>query len=152
MRHSTALLLTASLTLGWTLTTHAQNYDLSWHKIAGGGGTSTGGSYTVSGTIGQPDAGTLSGGPYTLTGGFWGVIAAVQTVGAPHLSIWTTNSSAVLSWSASYSGFSLQQNSNLGTANWVKVNASTYPITTSNGLNYVTVPVSGNQFFRLSNQ
>src|SRR5579883_103369 len=103
MRRSIALLLSAAgLLLGLAMDTRAQTYDLSWYKIAGGGGTSTGGSYTVSGTIGQPDAGTLSGGPYTLTGGFWGVIAAVQTVGAPFLSIQTTNGhNAVLSWSAS---------------------------------------------------
>ena len=48
-------------------------YDLSWYTIDGGGATSsTGGSYSLGGTIGQPDAGVLSGGTYTLNGGFWG--------------------------------------------------------------------------------
>jgi hypothetical protein len=38
----------------------------------GGGGTSSGGAYTLSGTIGQADASSpMSGGAYTLTGGFW---------------------------------------------------------------------------------
>ncbi|MBC7262449.1 MAG: hypothetical protein H5T63_10605 [Chloroflexi bacterium] len=47
-------------------------YDLSWSTIDGGGYTfSTGGGYTLGGTIGQADAGTLSGGGYTLNGGFW---------------------------------------------------------------------------------
>ncbi len=47
-------------------------YDLSWYTIDGGGATfSTGGSYSLGGTIGQPDAGALSGGSYQLTGGFW---------------------------------------------------------------------------------
>jgi len=46
-------------------------YDLSWHTIDGGGGTSTGGGFALSGTIGQPDAGTMSGGSFTLQGGFW---------------------------------------------------------------------------------
>ena len=40
---------------------HAQTYSIDWYKIAGGGGTSTGGTYAVSGTIGQPEA----GGPLT---------------------------------------------------------------------------------------
>ena len=31
----------------------------------------TGGVYTVSGTIGQPDAGEMSGGLYAVSGGFW---------------------------------------------------------------------------------
>ena len=68
--------------------TLAQQYTIDWYKIAGGGGTSTGGTYQVSGTIGQPDAsGTTSGGNYTLTGGFWSLIAVVQTAGAPTLTI-----------------------------------------------------------------
>jgi hypothetical protein len=48
-------------------------YDLTWNVIAGGGGTSTGGAYSLSGTIGQSDASPvpLSGGSYTLNGGFW---------------------------------------------------------------------------------
>ena len=47
-------------------------YDLSWYTLDGGGGSSSGGGYSLSGTIGQPDAGTVSGGGYTLLGGFWG--------------------------------------------------------------------------------
>jgi hypothetical protein len=47
-------------------------YDLSWFTIDSGGATfSTGGSYSLGGTIGQSDAGVLSGGTYTLAGGFW---------------------------------------------------------------------------------
>jgi hypothetical protein len=47
-------------------------YDLSWNTVDGGGGTSTGGTFTLSGTIGQPDAsGPLTGGTFSLSGGFW---------------------------------------------------------------------------------
>ncbi len=50
----------------------AQPYDISWWTVAGGGGTSTGGIYSLSGTIGQSDAGpAMSGGIYTVTGGYW---------------------------------------------------------------------------------
>ena len=46
---------------------HAQtNFAVSWWTVDGGGGTSTGGVYSVSGTVGQPDAGMMSGGTYTL--------------------------------------------------------------------------------------
>ena len=62
----------------------AQSYNIDWYKIAGGGGTSTGGVYTVTGTIGQPDAsGAMTGGNYSLTGGFW-AIYAVQ-IGRAHV-------------------------------------------------------------------
>jgi hypothetical protein len=51
----------------------AQSHEITWWKISGGGGTSAAGTYTISGTIGQPDAGILTGGTYTLVGGFWGM-------------------------------------------------------------------------------
>jgi hypothetical protein len=60
-----------------------------WYKIAGGGGTSTGGVYVVSGTIGQPDpSGAMTGGNYSLTGGFWALISVMQTPGTPTLCIY----------------------------------------------------------------
>ncbi len=49
------------------------SYEVSWYTIDGGGVmNASGGAYSLSGTIGQPDAGALSGGSYTLAGGFWG--------------------------------------------------------------------------------
>jgi len=59
----------------------ADSYTLSWWTVDSGGGTSSGNGYTLSGTLGQPDAGTLaSGGGYTLASGFWhgGVAAALE--------------------------------------------------------------------------
>ena len=45
---------------------------IDWFSIDGGGGTSTGGDFILSGSIGQPDAGTsLRSESYTLEGGFW---------------------------------------------------------------------------------
>src|SRR5215212_6527701 len=55
-------------------------YDLSWSTVDGGGGTSSsGGIYSLGGTIGQPDAGETSGGVYGLTGGFWAATAGTPT-------------------------------------------------------------------------
>jgi hypothetical protein len=51
----------------------ANGFTIPWWSVDGGGGTSQGGEYAVSGSIGQPDAGPLMrGGAYTLVGGFWG--------------------------------------------------------------------------------
>lgn len=45
---------------------------LPWFTVDGGGITSaSGGGYSLSGSIGQPDAGLLSGGSYRLGGGMW---------------------------------------------------------------------------------
>jgi hypothetical protein len=66
------VLLSASL----VALAHAQTgggYDLTWSSVDGGGYTfSTGGGYSLGGTVGQPDAGVMTGGGYTLGGGFWG--------------------------------------------------------------------------------
>ncbi|MBL7153698.1 MAG: hypothetical protein ISS79_08265 [Phycisphaerae bacterium] len=45
-------------------------YEIRWNTI-GGGGRCSGGPYTLSGTIGQPDAAYSAGGGYELLGGFW---------------------------------------------------------------------------------
>jgi hypothetical protein len=126
----------------------AQQYSIDWYTIDGGGGTSTGGVYAVSGTIGQPDAGAMSGGNYTLEGGFWGIIAVVQMPGAPLLTIIATGpGTVVVSWPYPSTGFSLQQNFAVETANWTDVGASPEHV----GDNW-QVPVSppvGNKFYRL---
>ncbi len=47
-------------------------YTIDWYTIDGGGVQNlTGGTSTLSGTIGQFDAGTQNGGRYNLSGGFW---------------------------------------------------------------------------------
>ena len=126
----------------------AQQYSIDWYKIAGGGGTSTGGTYQVSGTIGQPDAGgPMTGGNYSLTGGFWSLISVAQTPGAPTLYISHSGNSVTIYWQA-ISGWSLQQNSSLTSpANWTASGG----LTTANGTNYLNlVSPAGNLFFRLS--
>ncbi|MBN2149294.1 MAG: hypothetical protein JW726_18040 [Anaerolineales bacterium] len=67
------VVLLCALALGGVV--HAQTgggYDLSWFTIDSGGETfSTGGGYSLGGTIGQADAGAMHGGGYVLAGGFW---------------------------------------------------------------------------------
>src|SRR2546426_401573 len=101
-------------------------YSIDWFTIDGGGGTSTGTVYAVSGTIGQPDAGPMmSGGSFALTGGFWSLLSLVQTPGAPLLSITlTSTNTALVSWPSPSTGFTLQQNGNtVASANWSNVTA-----------------------------
>ena len=50
----------------------AQQFEISRYTIDSGGiMRSQGGSFELSGTIGQPDADMLAGGGFQLTGGFW---------------------------------------------------------------------------------
>jgi hypothetical protein len=117
--------------------------------VDGGGGTSTGGVFTVSGTIGQPDAGTMSGGNYTLQGGFWGVVAAVQTPGASLLSIFrTTTNTVAVSWPSPSTGWTLQQNTNsVSSVSWSNVTSGIVDDGATKTL--VVNPPTGNRFYRL---
>ena len=58
-------------------------YEFNWHSVDGGGGVSTGSTFTVHGTVGQPDAGVLGSGEYTLASGFWGGMAVEYRVYLP---------------------------------------------------------------------
>lgn len=119
-------------------------YAINWSTIDGGGGTSTGGVYSVSGTIGQPDAGgAMTNGQYSVTGGFWALPTAIQVVGAPTLSIApATPGNATISWSPNTPGYILQQTAVLSPSNWTN--------SPSGSLNPVTVSATNAaNFYRL---
>ena len=127
----------------------AQSYSIDWYKIAGGGGTSSGGNYSLSGTIGQPDASApMTGGNYSLTGGFWSLISVVQTIGAPTLYISHAGKMVTVYWQ-NVSGWNLQQNNNLSSSGGWSPNSSASTVSGTNYLNIASP--TGNLFFRLQN-
>lgn len=129
---------------GAAITTPAQTFTIDWFTVDGGGGTSTGSVYSVSGTIGQPDAGgPMSGGQYSLIGGFWALPIAVPTTGAPTLTIVSAApGQATISWSPNTPGFVLQETLNLSPSIWVNA--------PSGATNPVTVPATlPTKFYRL---
>lgn len=76
MRTLIALLSVVVLSVaiaGVALAQTGNGYDLTWWTVDGGGGTlASSGTYTLTGTAGQPDAGAaLTSNDYTLVGGFW---------------------------------------------------------------------------------
>ena len=46
-------------------------FSIEWLTIANGGSTTSGGTFSLSATIGQPDAGGTSGGTFDIGSGFW---------------------------------------------------------------------------------
>ena len=131
-------------------TAFAQTYSIDWFTIDGGGGTSGGGVYSVSGTIGQPDAGgPMTGGNFSLTGGFWSLRSVVQTPGAPLLSIsFTTTNTAAIFWLSPSTDFVLQQNSNgISSVNWS--NVVTTPADDGTTRTVIVNLPTGNRFYRL---
>jgi hypothetical protein len=96
-----ALILFATLSLTW-----AQPYSMNWSKIAGGGGLSKGGEFSLRGTIGQHDAGEpMSGGEFTLAGGFWGTTATAFPLPPPPAAsvVWTNTAGGNWSVAANWS-------------------------------------------------
>jgi hypothetical protein len=121
----------------------AQPFGVTWFTLDDGGGTSTGGVFSVSGTIGQPDAGTMSGGSFTVVGGFWSV-ASVQAI-APRLFIQRSNDVVVIWWEPATAVFVLQSSASLSPAAWTNA--------PSGGTNPTTVPLSGaSRFFHLNQE
>jgi hypothetical protein len=127
----------------------AQDYAINWFTIDGGGGTSTGGTYVVTGTIGQSDAGRMAGGSFTLEGGFWGIIAAIQTEGAPRLSVELTNNVVRVHWPLPGTGWVLEQTNRVtgSAALWPLVPV---PYATNETQIFITIPAPvGDRYYRL---
>jgi hypothetical protein len=114
---------------GLTTAACGQTYSIDWFTIDGGGGTSAGGNYSLSGTIGQPDAGVMTGGSYSLTGGFWS-IQAIEYAGLPTPAHHApAGDNVIISWTPSTAGFVLQGNGSLTAASWADApSGSTNPI------------------------
>ena len=62
--------LLAMLLLAVAVHADAPGFSIDWYVVSGGGGRSTGGAFTLDGSVLQP-AGIASGGNYQLQSGFW---------------------------------------------------------------------------------
>jgi hypothetical protein len=141
------IILSFASFLLFTLTLHAQ-YSIDWHKVAGGGGTSTGATCSVSGTIGQPDAGTMTGSQYSIVGGYWAIISVVPSPGSPLLTIrLTATNTALVYWPSPSTGFILQQKTNVTATNWITAPQSVNDDGTWRSI--VVNPPAGRLFYRL---
>ncbi len=142
-----ALMTLAALAL--VTSARAQAYSIDWFTIDGGGGSSTGGAYSVSGIIGEPNANphSMTGGNFSLVGGFWS-LSAVQTPDGPLLTIrLTTTNTALVLWPSPSTGFLLLQSTDLTATGWATVPETV----TDNGVNksISANPAVGNRVYRL---
>jgi hypothetical protein len=140
-----------AVAFGFTVGASAQSYSIDWFSVAGGGGTSTGGVFSICGTVGQPEVGaTMSGGPYTVDGGFWSLVPVAPSPGAPKLSIRRSGADVLIAWPAASTGFVLQQNSAPGNTNWTDV--ANAPVVVGNEKQVIVTPSAGSTFYRLKSQ
>jgi hypothetical protein len=139
------LMTLASLSFGQS----GHPFELSWSAIAGSGGQSSGGPFSISGTLGQAGAGVLDGGNYSCLSGFWAITRAIQEPGAPLLRITRGGQEMILSWPDPSTGFELQETSALvgSPLPWTSVGQAP---TVVNGEKQVRLPAAGeHRFFRL---
>jgi hypothetical protein len=133
-------------------TCSAQDFTLEASAISGGGGQSSSSDFALDATIGQVDAGSMSGGDFSLDGGFWSIVAALDTQGAPTLTISGSGDQVTISWPETGSaGFVLEVANVLAippaTTTWTPVNVAPQ---TNNGIESVQLPLTaGPQFYRL---
>jgi hypothetical protein len=100
-------------------TSRAQEFQIDWFTIDGGGGSMSGGPFAVTGTIGQSDAGFMAGGQFTVAGGFWSSPTAPEPLVAPTLAIsFAAQNQITLLWTPTAPGFVLQETTDLVPANW----------------------------------
>lgn len=144
-----SLIVMAVLLLSSRMIQAQPSASIAWSRIAGGGGTSSHGLYSLSGTIGQHEAGVpLSGGKFSVTGGFW-ASRVVQTPGAPLLRMFFTSSGTmVVAWPAPSSGWTLEHCSNLAMPSWSAAGGSVSVVGGEN--QFVIHSPMGDRFYRLA--
>jgi hypothetical protein len=118
----------------------AQNFSVDWFTVDGAGG------FSVSGTIGQADAGFMSGDGYAVVGGFWS-FAATETLS---LAVSNSQTGVVVYWVRPAYNWVLDESPVLlGSPPhpWTMV---PFPYETNATHIFVTIPAPvGNKFYRL---
>jgi len=133
------------LTLAGSALCHAQSggpWAITSSTLDGGGASSTGGVWKVTGTIGQADASTqkATSGGWAVAGGFWP--GAVAVPGGPMLALFPLDAANVtIAWTAAAVGYQLQYSTDLKL--WID-----YPGLTISGAANVVWPLrSGPRYF-----
>jgi hypothetical protein len=125
----------------------AGRFHIGWSTLDGGG-TSSGGSFAASGTLGHPDAEQLSGASFSMLGGF----LSGAVFGGPRLRITRSGNSILLAWPNTSSNFVLQGTASLAgpVTAWGSISQ---PAVIVGNERQVTVPLgTGRTFFRLSKE
>lgn len=101
----------------------ADEDSLNWFTVDGGGDTSAADGYSLSGTIGQPDAGrVMVGGAFSLQGGFWSAFDTHIAETGPALAITLAPDGRVrISWAPNSPGYVLQETPLLSAGEWTNV-------------------------------
>jgi hypothetical protein len=121
-------------------------------SFTGGGGSGSGGRFSVAGSVQPMAPPTLRSSTYTISGGFWSAATLVQTPGAPALTVKREDNSGLLafSWAATADGYAFEESPTLTgpVIPWTAVSPQGLQ---TNGITIsISIPVQpGTRFFRL---
>ena len=147
---NTTTLVATIAVLSLAASASAADFGLPWHTLDAGGGASTsaGGRFALTGTIGQPDAGTLqdtvmAGARFTVHGGFWAPGTCAQ-----RLTIRQSGAHIIVGWEESLGTCVLEHafalNSNPALTVWTPL-----PSVAASATSAVFPLEAGPRFFRL---
>ena len=111
-------LLLPAVSLLTALPLSAAALALDWSIIGAGGGSSTGETYTISGTIGQLVTSRMESGTYMILGGFWTCMSPSPAVNIPDLVFQFIDGQWCISWDPNVSGCRLEQSEDPSFAEW----------------------------------
>ena len=143
--HRMVALAISAICLFLVTLAHAQ----STLSLTGGGGSSSGEDYKITGTIGQMDGtSVMAGEDIELTGRVTTMLGTLPTSDGTTLTIAVTpQNMIVISWPSDGTDFVLEQSSDLGSPTWATIGATPED---DGWTKTVTMPVTmGNKFFRL---
>jgi len=137
------------LGLAAAMNLQGQSFRIQNHVIAAGGEVSSGGSFTVTGSVAQSAGHNASAGSqFSVTAGFWHAVTVIQTPGSPVLSLRRTDTGYELSWDATAEGFVLQETQSLsGQIAWSSVLDPPVLVDGKNTVSFSSA--SGARFYRL---
>ncbi len=157
LAHPFTKMKTLSLLLLTTVLLHADppRFAITKSTIDAGGERTPGTRFTLTGTIGQPDAAprfVSADNRFAIEPGFWSRATVVQTPGLPELTMrpHTLRNYTLLAWPVAANGYILQQSPDLAPNSWTDVGITVVDTATEHTVSY---PMTARRaFFRLRRQ
>lgn len=129
------------------LPTFAQ-YEIQSTTISSVTKISSGGGFSLVGSVSQPAVGRSTTGSFSMESGSIGIIAVVPTPGGPKLTLTlSTTNTVILRWPHPSTGFQLQQAPVIPTDAWSPVAIA--PVQAGSEWQVILTPPDGNRFYRL---
>src|SRR5262245_62000006 len=116
-------------------------FEITKSTIDAGGANTPGPRFTLTGTVGQPDAAprfVSADNRFAVQPGFWPSATVVPAPGAPELTMrpGAARDTAILAWPVTANGYILEESTNLAPGSWSTVRFSVVDTATEHTVTY----------------